>query len=181
MIASTVRCSHRPLSTKEKQRGASPCVEVQDGVVLAHDPDDKMGGIDYLRLDKSKDKQYKFDADSNGAVFGLTSQEMLPHVFAGSNACCFAYGSTGSGKTYTMTGSKEMPGVIPLTVDDLFRMAGADCSFEMQYFEIYNETIKDLLQPSLTNLHVREDPREGTFVAGASKVTVRSRADVEAL
>ena len=38
-----------------------------------------------------------------------------------------------------MTGSKDMPGVIPLTVDDLFRMAGPDCSFEMQYFEIYNE------------------------------------------
>ena len=51
----------------------------------------------------------------------------------------------------------------------------------MQYVEIYNETIKDLLQPSNTNLDVREAPGKGTFVAGAANVVVSSRDDVEML
>ena len=51
----------------------------------------------------------------------------------------------------------------------------------MQYVEIYNESIKDLLQPSNTNLDVREAPGRGTFVAGAANVEVSSRDDVEQL
>ena len=47
--------------------------------------------------------------------------------------------------------------------------------------EIYNETIKDLLQPSNGNLDVREAPGRGTFVAGAANVEVTSRDDVEEL
>ena len=39
----------------------------------------------------------------------------------------------------------------------------------MQYVEIYNEQIKDLLEPSSANLDVREDPKRGTFVAGATR------------
>lgn len=47
--------------------------------------------------------------------------------------------------------------------------------------EIYNEHIKDLLQPSNINLDVREAPGKGTFVAGAANVEVASRDDVESL
>lgn len=44
----------------------------------------------------------------------------------------------------------------------------------VQYVEIYNEVVKDLLDPApkLTNLDVREDPRQGTFVAGAATLEV---------
>jgi len=50
----------------------------------------------------------------------------------------------------------------------------------MQYVEIYNEVVKDLLDPApkLTNLDVREDPRRGTFVAGAATLEVKTREAV---
>ena len=51
----------------------------------------------------------------------------------------------------------------------------------MQYVEIYNEQIKDLLQPEHGTLDVREAPGRGTHVAGAANVAVTSREDVEAL
>lgn len=55
-----VRC--RPLSGKERTRGSHNCIEVENGVdVYANDPDDKMGGLDYLRLNVTKDKAYTFD------------------------------------------------------------------------------------------------------------------------
>ena len=51
----------------------------------------------------------------------------------------------------------------------------------MQYVEIYNESIKDLLNPKNGNLDVREAPGKGTYVAGAANVEVSNREDVELL
>ena len=54
----------------------------------------------------------------------------------------------------------------------------------MQYVEIYNEQIKDLLEPEKTakqGLDVREAPGKGTFVAGAANMVVGSRKELEAL
>ncbi|OHT09588.1 hypothetical protein TRFO_21471 [Tritrichomonas foetus] len=71
----------------------------------------------------------------------------------GANGTIFAYGSTGSGKTFkTMMGNDDFPGIIPLAVEHIF-----NCLFQNQanvykvsfsYFEIYNEKIRDLLQPN---------------------------------
>ena len=185
----TVAVRVRPLSQKEVMRGAFPTLEVHDGRTIdVMDPDDKMGGLDYLRLGQNKDRSYAFDhamepGITQQSAFEKTTSELLPDVMSGRNACCFAYGATGSGKTFTMTGSHQMPGIIPHTVDALFQAIGGDdgCVVMMQYVEIYNEHIKDLLQPSNGNLDVREAPGRGTFVAGAANVEVTSRDDVEEL
>ena len=164
--AVTVAVRVRPLTQKEADRGAFPCIEVDDSgqQIDVLDPDDKMGGIDYLRINKTKDKSYCFDhafAPEVGQdeAFEKTAMALLPDVLErGKNACVFAYGATGSGKTFTMTGSHQMPGIIPHTVDALFQAIGGDdgCVVMMQYVEIYNEQIKDLLQPSHSGLEVRE-------------------------
>ena len=177
----------RPMTQKEVDRGAFSCLEVQDGWKIdVTDPDDKMGGLDYLRADKTKDRTYAFDTALDPQVsqedaYMSTLRDLLPDVLAGRNVCCFAYGATGSGKTFTMTGNSQMPGIIPNTVDSLFESTDADTAVQMQYVEIYNEQIKDLLQPSNGNLDVREAPGRGTFVAGAANVEVRSRDEVEEL
>lgn len=49
------------------------------------------------------------------------------------------------------------------------------------YLEIYNESITDLLDPSQTNLHVREDIKQGVFVEGLQEETVSSVKDMVAL
>ena len=51
----------------------------------------------------------------------------------------------------------------------------------MQYVEIYNEKIKDLLNPSDANLDVREVPSRGTYVAGATDKTVSTPDEMMAL
>ncbi|EOD17875.1 hypothetical protein EMIHUDRAFT_65880, partial [Emiliania huxleyi CCMP1516] len=159
--------------------------------INVNDPDDKMGGIDYLRLDKNRDKAYAFDLAFDESISqqdvyekaSATLRHVIDGVLRGTNACCFAYGATGSGKTYTMTGVPGQPGVIPLTVAGLFEAIDASKTrvvVRLQYVEIYNEVVKDLLDPSdKITLDVREDPRQGTFVAGAASLVVGSREAVE--
>jgi hypothetical protein len=140
----------RPLSQKEVDRGAFPCLDVKDGEQISCiDPDDKqlesLGGAkvtDYLRLDKTKDRSYRFDHAIGPDIgqmetFEHTLDTLIPDVVhGGKNACCFAYGATGSGKTFTMTGNHANPGLIPQSVDRLFALvaeAGDDCAINMQY------------------------------------------------
>jgi len=178
----------RPVSAKEQRKGCHDCLEIQgEKQIYAHDPDDKMGGLDYLRLNVTKDKIYMYDhafgpSATSEQVYNKTMLGVVSAVMQGFHGSCFAYGATGSGKTFTMTGSRDDPGVIPQTVDALFAAAGDECCVKMQYVEIYNETIKDLLQPAVTGLDVREAPLpKGNFVAGAANVKVSSRSEVEAL
>ncbi|KAL1499970.1 hypothetical protein AB1Y20_012649 [Prymnesium parvum] len=188
----TVAVRVRPLTPREVQRGSWATVEVLDAQnVLVNDPDDKMGGIDYLRLDKTKSKHYCFDHafgpdEVNEVIYEKTAKALARKVVDGFNACCFAYGATGAGKTFTMMGSLEFPGVIPLTLSDVFNFMEEnreETTFQvsMQYVEIYNEKIKDLLNPSDAQLDVREVPSKGTYVAGATEKNVSTPAQMLAL
>ena len=143
----TVAVRVRPLTSQEKARHAYPTIKVLDAEhVLVSDPDDKMGGIDYLRLDKTKTKHYCFDHSfgpdcGQADVYEKTARELVPKVVEGYNACCFAYGATGAGKTFTMMGNLEQTGVIPLTLEDLMQLIGekaeeTEYKVSMQYVEI---------------------------------------------
>lgn len=180
----TVSVRVRPLTPAESAKSCWPTVELLDGQhVKVNDPDDKMGGIDYLRLGQYKTKNYAFDYAfgpdaSQEEVYAATAKPLAAKAVQGYNACCFAYGATGAGKTFTMMGSFEQMGVIPLTLEEVARMTAADDEAEykisMQYIEIYNEKIKDLLQPSDAVLEVREVPSKGTYVAGAADRVVNT-------
>lgn len=99
----------------------------------------------------------------------------MDSVLDGYNATVFAYGATGCGKTHTITGTVQQPGVIFLTMQELFERI-ADRSDDkvtevsLSYLEIYNETIRDLLVPggSKTGLMLREDANQAVSVAGLS-------------
>jgi len=57
-----------------------------------------------------------------------------------------AYGQTCSGKTYTILGTKDMPGINPCILRELFLLKQSKkCSFKFSYIEIYSEKISDLL------------------------------------
>ncbi|MEQ2254373.1 hypothetical protein ILYODFUR_003122, partial [Ilyodon furcidens] len=82
----------------------------------------------------------------------------------------FAYGATGAGKTHTMLGSQNDPGVMYLTMKDLFkRMDDAkeekEFALAFSYLEVYNEQIRDLLA-NVGPLAVREDSSKGVVVQG---------------
>uniref|UniRef100_A0A6N2KTI6 TIR domain-containing protein n=1 Tax=Salix viminalis TaxID=40686 RepID=A0A6N2KTI6_SALVM len=81
---------------------------------------------------------------------GTRSCSLRCQILDGYNACIFAYGQTGTGKTFTMEGSPENRGVNYRTLDELFRLS-QERSGIMRYglfvsmMEVYNEKIRDLL------------------------------------
>eukprot|EP00494_Astrolonche_serrata_P023433 UN23691 len=101
----------------------------------------------------------------------------------GFNVTLFAYGQTGSGKTYTMEGIPGSPGIIPQMIDHLFdQILDFDERVEflvrVQYVEIYNEKIRDLLEPANTDLRVRETKDKGVYIEEAAKPYVGSPEEV---
>ena len=108
-------------------------------------------------------------------MYEATTRNLLDSVLDGYNATVFAYGATGCGKTHTITGTVQQPGVIFLTMQELFerisdRSEDKVTEVSLSYLEIYNETIRDLLVPggSKTGLMLREDANQAVSVAGLS-------------
>ncbi|KAI8592880.1 P-loop containing nucleoside triphosphate hydrolase protein [Geranomyces variabilis] len=104
-------------------------------------------------------------------------------IHQGINGTVFAYGQTASGKTYSMMGVNEEPGVIPQAVEDIFtfiREQSGDREFllRVSYLEIYNETIRDLLSPEQNDLRIHEDRKRGVFVAPLKEEIVTSPKQV---
>ncbi|KAJ3100590.1 hypothetical protein HDU97_002120 [Phlyctochytrium planicorne] len=126
--------------------------------------------------------------DGQEVVYEAVKGDILDHAFAGYNVCLFAYGQTGSGKSYTMMGYGKEKGIIPRACEELFSRiqenSDPNVRFEVtvSYIEIYNEKVRDLLNPSNTgNLRVREHPTLGPYVEDLSKLVVRRYDDVENL
>ena len=127
-----------------------------------------------------KDQTFGFDRvfDENttqGDVYEATTRGLLDSVLDGYNATVFAYGATGCGKTHTITGTAQQPGIIFLTMQELFekiseRSDEKHTEVSLSYLEIYNETIRDLLVPggSKQGLMLREDANQAVSVAGLS-------------
>uniref|UniRef100_A0A8C1J2A7 Kinesin family member 13Bb n=1 Tax=Cyprinus carpio TaxID=7962 RepID=A0A8C1J2A7_CYPCA len=122
-------------------------------------------------------------------VFQCLGESLLDSAFQGYNACIFAYGQTGSGKSYTMMGTAEQPGLIPRLCSSLFQRTvqeqreGESFTVEVSYMEIYNEKVRDLLDPkgSRQALRVREHKVLGPYVDGLSRLAVTSYKDIESL
>lgn len=127
-----------------------------------------------------KDQTFGFDRifDENTTqadVYEATTKNLLDSVLDGYNATVFAYGATGCGKTHTITGTPQEPGIIFLTMQELFdRIAEHTeekvAEVSLSYLEIYNETIRDLLLPGGTKagLMLREDANQAVSVSGLS-------------
>ncbi|KAJ5937508.1 hypothetical protein N7454_003850 [Penicillium verhagenii] len=122
-------------------------------------------------------------------LFDDLGTPLLDNAFGGYNNCIFAYGQTGSGKSYSMMGYGKEYGVIPRICQDMFERITQiqqdkllNCTVEVSYLEIYNERVRDLLNPSNKgNLKVREHPSTGPYVEDLAKLVVRSFDEIENL
>lgn len=132
---------------------------------------------------RTKEKKYAFDMAfgidaKNFDLYNATVAPLIPGLLQGYNATVFAYGATGSGKTYTMVGSKADKGLMVLSLEEIFWRIQADNEYKFDvvcsYLEVYNEVIYDLLEEKSGNLELREDPNEGITVAGLKKIKVTS-------
>ncbi|NXM25505.1 KIF19 protein, partial [Oxyruncus cristatus] len=158
------------------------------GVVLmdpSEDPDD------ILRANRSREKTFVFDmvfdhTATQEEVYVSTTKSLIEGVISGYNATIFAYGPTGTGKTYTMLGTDSEPGIYIRALDDLFKGLGAiaeegDYTVSMSYLEIYNEVVRDLLNPSSGFLDLREDSRGSIQIAGITEVSTTNAQEITQL
>nr|XP_031289190.1 kinesin-like protein KIF19 [Camelus dromedarius] len=143
---------------------------------------------DPLRTHRSQEKTFIFDTvfdqqASQEDVYRATTQHLVEGVVSGYNATVFAYGPSGAGKTHTMLGTDAEPGIYLQTLTHLLRAIeetrdSADCSVSTSYLEIYNEAIRDLLNPSSGFLDLREDARGSIQIAGITEVSTSNAQEI---
>ncbi|KIL84898.1 hypothetical protein FAVG1_11768 [Fusarium avenaceum] len=169
---------------KLHQRGIRNVIKVVDDRCLVFDPPEdnpvqKFGRSVVPTSKKVKDQVFAFDRvfDDNttqSEVYEGTTRTLLDSVLDGYNATVFAYGATGCGKTHTITGTAQHPGIIFMTMQELFekideRSQDKVAELSLSYLEIYNETIRDLLLPGgggKGGLMLREDSNQAVSVSG---------------
>uniref|UniRef100_A0ABK0LUT1 Kinesin-like protein n=1 Tax=Rattus norvegicus TaxID=10116 RepID=A0ABK0LUT1_RAT len=170
----------RPISVSELEEGATLIAhKVDEQMVVLMDPMEDPDDI--LRAHRSREKSYLFDVAfdftaTQEMVYQATTKSLIEGVISGYNATVFAYGPTGCGKTYTMLGTDHEPGIYVRTLNDLFR-AIEETSNDMEY-EIYNEMIRDLLNPALGYLELREDSKGVIQVAGITEVSTINAKEI---
>ncbi|KAH1174245.1 hypothetical protein KIL84_002389 [Mauremys mutica] len=174
----------RPQTQQEQEGSRHAVVQVIDDSMLVFDPEEPclsgvFTGFRGHDAPKRKGKELKFVFDqvfgesaTQEEVFQHTTKELLDGVLNGYNCSVFAYGATGAGKTYTMLGSEKSPGIMYLTMVELYKRIEArkeekSCEVLISYQEVYNEQIHDLLEPK-GPLAIREDPEKGVVVQGLS-------------
>uniref|UniRef100_A0A8C1XLW0 Kinesin-like protein n=1 Tax=Cyprinus carpio TaxID=7962 RepID=A0A8C1XLW0_CYPCA len=178
-----VRC--RPLNEKEKMMGHKQSVAV----------DEIRGTITVNKLDMTSEppKTFTFDTvfspDSKQLdVYNLTARPIVDSVLEGYNGTIFAYGQTGTGKTFTMEGVRAVPelrGIIPNSFAHIFghiAKAEGDTRFlvRVSYLEIYNEEVKDLLgKDQMQRLEVKERPDVGVYIKDLSGYVVNNADDMD--
>ncbi|KAG9415902.1 Kinesin-like protein kif19 [Aphanomyces cochlioides] len=181
----------RPQLKHDRDRGEIVKV-LGSNVVVVLDPGNQKDVVGKMR-NRSREKRYAFDhvfgpSDGQVTVYTHTTKFLIHGILQGFNATVFAYGCTGAGKTYTMLGTPDEPGIMALTLEDLFEHIQAAQAkvpslvtyrVSVSFLEVYNENIRDLLRTDPdqdTYLDLREDPVKGPIVADLSEI-VASNAD----
>ncbi|GAB2222728.1 hypothetical protein Droror1_Dr00016852 [Drosera rotundifolia] len=174
-----VFCRCRPMSRQEQTAGSATVVDF-DG---AND-----GEIGIITAGSGK-KIFKFDRvftpkDDQVDVFAGASP-MVVSVLDGYNVCIFAYGQTGTGKTFTMEGTPQNRGVNYRTLEQLFEVS-QERSDTFQYkisvsvLEVYNEQIRDLLDasPASKKLEIKQASEGFHHVPGIVEAEVKNITEV---
>ncbi|KAM6977383.1 kinesin-like protein KIF3B [Aplochiton taeniatus] len=179
-----VRC--RPMNEKERAANFERVVsvDVKLGQVAVRNPR-QAAAHDHPKV-------FTFDSvyDWNSKQVDLydeTFRPLVDSVLLGFNGTIFAYGQTGTGKTYTMEGVRNDPdrrGVIPNSFEHIFthisRSQNQQYLVRASYLEIYQEEIRDLLSKDQTRrLELKERPDTGVYVKDLSSFVTKSVREIE--
>lgn len=121
-------------------------------------------------------------------IFEKIAKKSVEWVVEGYNATIFAYGPTGSGKTYCMFGSPEDQGIIPRVCEMLFSLVNTksevqEANVKCSFLEIYRENIRDLLRGTdvngmTANLKLRYSEIRGAYVQDLSEKSVCNAEEI---
>lgn len=126
--------------------------------------------------------------DNNARVYDAAAKRLVRRVMEGYHGTVFAYGMTGTGKTFSMQGTATNPGVIPLAITDIFsyirETPHREFLLRVSYLEIYNERINDLLAGPVAGINgqsgpqeeikLREDSKRGVYATPLKEEIVQS-------
>ncbi|TYH38302.1 hypothetical protein ES332_D12G101400v1 [Gossypium tomentosum] len=173
-----VFCRCRPLSKEEISAGSAQVVDFDAA---------KDGDIGILT--GASKKTFKFDRvytpkDNQVDVFA-DALPLVTSVLDGYNVCIFAYGQTGTGKTFTMEGTDQNRGVNYRTLEQLFHIAKERSetfmyNISVSVLEVYNEQIRDLLSTSPTSkrLEIKQSAEGFHHVPGIVEAQVENIKEV---
>ncbi|XP_071656370.1 kinesin-like protein KIF1C isoform X7 [Patagioenas fasciata] len=183
----------RPFNARETRQRAKCVIRMSGNTTCITNPKVPEDATKHFTFDHSywshtseEDPQFA----SQRRVYQDVGRQLLLQALEGYNVSVLAYGQTGAGKTYTMTGGHGpgQRGLIPQLCEDLFahveREASPELSFsvEVSYLEIYCERVRDLLGPRPQGaLRVREHPLLGPYVPGLARMAVTSASDIAQL
>nr|XP_006006714.1 PREDICTED: kinesin-like protein KIF3C [Latimeria chalumnae] len=178
-----VRC--RPMNRKEAAARYEKIVDmdVKLGQVTIRNPRSNPG-----ELPKTFTFDAVYDANSKqGDLYDETVRPLIDSVSQGFNGTIFAYGQTGTGKTYTMQGLWTDPdrrGVIPNCFEHIFthisRSQNQQYLVRASYLEIYQEEIKDLLgKDQSQKLELKENPETGVYIKDLSSFVTKNVKEIE--
>ncbi|MED6220556.1 Kinesin-like protein KIN-14R [Stylosanthes scabra] len=174
-----VFCRCRPLNKAEISAGCSTVVDFDAA---------KDGCLGILATGSSK-KSFRFDRvytpkDDQVDVFADASS-MVISVLDGYNVCIFAYGQTGTGKTFTMEGTELNRGVNYRTLELLFEVSKQrsdtfSYDISVSVLEVYNEQIRDLLAtgPTSKRLEIKQASEGSHHVPGVVEAKVENIKEV---
>ena len=141
-----------------------------------------------IKVTKVKEAEFKFDfafdeKTTQAEIYQCTTANLVKQVINGFNATVYAYGATGTGKTYTMVGGGDNWGLMIRSISDLFKIINNEKKkkyiIKISYVEIYNEIIKDLLSDQINSppLEIRADAQKGVILQGAEFKKVTNETD----
>ncbi|ODH14193.1 hypothetical protein ACO22_06649 [Paracoccidioides brasiliensis] len=141
-------------------------------------------------------KEYHFDkvfspAADQVVIYEDVVSPILNEMLSGFNCTIFAYGQTGTGKTYTMSGDMEdslgllsdAAGIIPRVLYSLFKkLEDMENSVKCSFIELYNEELRDLLSSEDgTKLKIYDDAAKkgnhSTLVQGLGETYIQSASE----
>ncbi|KAG9268501.1 kinesin family member 3Cb [Astyanax mexicanus] len=181
-IKVVVRC--RPVNKKEEAMSHEKIVEVDIklGQVRVHNPKGPGTLVKAFTFDAVYDM-----ASKQTDLYDYSCKPLIDSVLQGFNGTVFAYGQTGTGKTYTMQGlpmDPERRGVIPNSFQHIFthisRSQNQQYLVRVSYLEIYQDEIRDLVcKDNNKKLELKENPELGVYVKGLSSVVTKNIKEIE--
>lgn len=129
----------------------------------------------------SRNECFKLDAffgEVDNGISKIFQNEVRPlilRIFQGCNATIFAYGATGSGKTYTMQGTDELPGLMPLAMATILSMCHqTETTVKISYYEVYMDRCYDLLELKDKEVAILDGKDGQIHLKGLAQVRVNS-------
>ncbi|XP_043783234.1 kinesin-like protein KIF24 isoform X1 [Cervus elaphus] len=169
----------RPLGMREVRRGEINIITVKDKeTLLVHEKKEAVDLTQYILQHVFYFDEIFDEACTNQDIYMKTTHPLIQHIFNGGSATCFSYGQTGAGKTYTMIGTHQNPGLYALAARDIFRQLEVSQPRRhlfvwISFYEIYCGQLYDLLNRR-KRLFAREDSKHVVQIVGLRELQVDS-------